>query len=113
MGEQSGRTFRAAPTSMGTTAVVVAAAAWQALPASAASPAAISRTIVRGWGTNDHGALGTGSGALTILTPVRVKVPKSVSVSSIRAGGDPSVPVPSAGAEAAWGGKTKGQVGSR
>src|SRR5258708_40076093 len=86
MGEQSGRTFRAAPTSMGTTAVVVAAAAWQALPASAGSPAAISRTIVRGWGTNDHGALGTRSGALTILTPLRVKGPKGVSVSSIRAG---------------------------
>lgn len=105
MREQSGRTFKAVTGSVTLAVAVVAAGAWQALPAT--TPA----TIVRGWGTNSDGALGTGSGALNGLTPARVKVPKGVSITSIRAGADHSLAVTSTGRVLAWGDNTEGQVG--
>jgi alpha-tubulin suppressor-like RCC1 family protein len=73
-------------------------------PASAAS-------TVEGWGTNDDGALGSGINAVSEATPVKVKIPAGVTVTSIRAGCDDSVALTSAGAVLAWGDNTFGQVG--
>jgi alpha-tubulin suppressor-like RCC1 family protein len=86
------------------------------LPSPAASavvtarPAA-SAVSVRGWGTNNNGELGSGSGTTDFLAPVKVKIPAGVTVTSIRAGCDHSVALTSAGALLAWGGNTFGQVG--
>ena len=87
-------------------------------PVVAASAAGTPRTAVtasaytvRGWGTNDDGSLGSGSGTLDALTPVKVKIPAGVTVTSIRAGCDHSVALTKSGTLLAWGNNTFGQVG--
>jgi len=76
-----------------------------------ARPAVSAAVSVRGWGTNDDGELGSGSGATDILAPVKVKIPAGVTVTSIRAGCDHSVALTKTGALLAWGSNTFGQVG--
>ena len=111
MREQSGHKVRVAMTLVATATVVLAAGGWQPLAVAATGPAAAGKTILRGWGTNDDGAIGNGSGALNVLAPMRVKVPKGVVIGSVRAGCDHSVAVTSAGSVLAWGDNTEGQVG--
>jgi alpha-tubulin suppressor-like RCC1 family protein len=80
--------------------------------ARAQKPAATSGTVtVRGWGTNDDGALGAGIAALSSAVPITVKVPRGVTVTSVRAGCDDSVALTSAGGVLAWGNNTFGEVG--
>lgn len=111
MGEQSGHQVRTAVTLVATATIVLAAGGWPAVAAQTARPAAASQTIVRGWGDNDNGAVGNGSGALDVLTPARVKLPKGITISSIRAGCDHSVALTSTGSVLAWGGNAQGEVG--
>jgi alpha-tubulin suppressor-like RCC1 family protein len=66
---------------------------------------------VRGWGTNNDGELGSGSGTTDFLAPVKVKIPAGVTVTSIRAGCNHSVALTTTGALLAWGSNTFGQVG--
>jgi alpha-tubulin suppressor-like RCC1 family protein len=101
-------------------ALIIAAAAVAmalALPSLAASavvtarPAVSPAVSVRGWGTNDDGELGSGSGATDVLAPVKVKIPAGVTVTSIRAGCDHSVALTTTGALLAWGSNALGQLG--
>jgi alpha-tubulin suppressor-like RCC1 family protein len=100
-------------------AATVSAASASVAPGPAAAtgarahkPAATSGAVtVRGWGSNDDGALGAGSGALTSAVPITVKVPKGVTVTTVRAGCDDSVALTSAGGVLAWGNNTFGEVG--
>src|SRR5580658_6514506 len=97
--------------------VATAAAMALALPSLAASavvtarPAASAAVSVRGWGTNNDGELGSGSGTTDFLAPVKVKIPAGVTVRSIRAGCDHSVALTTTGALLAWGSNSSGQVG--
>jgi alpha-tubulin suppressor-like RCC1 family protein len=95
-------------------AAVAMALALPSLPASAvvtARPVVSPVLSVRGWGTNDDGELGSGSGATDVLAPVKVKIPASVTVTSIRAGCDHSVALTKTGALLAWGDNAFGQLG--
>jgi alpha-tubulin suppressor-like RCC1 family protein len=75
-------------------------------------PAASSPVTVRGWGTNDDGALGNGGSGSDAPVPVTVQIPAGVKVTSVRAGCDHSVALTSAGTLLAWGDNTFGQVGN-
>jgi alpha-tubulin suppressor-like RCC1 family protein len=84
-----------------------AASGARALAAARATPT----TTVRGWGTNDDGELGHGTSSLFAETPVTAKLPKGVTVTSVRAGCDHTVALTSAGGALAWGDNSEGQVG--
>lgn len=86
----------------------VAAVAGRSTPAArtAAAP-----PTVRGWGTNDDGSLGAGSGAVFSAKPLKVKLPAGTKVTSVRAGCDHSVALTSTGHALGWGDNSEGQVG--
>jgi alpha-tubulin suppressor-like RCC1 family protein len=65
---------------------------------------------VWGWGINDDFALGTGSLSSDSLSPVKVKLPKGTTVTSVRSGCDFSVAQTKTGL-LAWGDNTFGQLG--
>ena len=73
-------------------------------------PAATTPPTVRGWGINDDFALGNGSLDSDSLTPVKVKLPKGITVTSVRSGCDDSVALTKTGL-LAWGANTYGQLG--
>ncbi|HEY3907816.1 MAG TPA: hypothetical protein VGM14_28190 [Streptosporangiaceae bacterium] len=73
-------------------------------------PAATTPPTVRGWGINDDFALGNGSLNSDSLTPVKVKLPKGTTVTSVRSGCDDGVALTKAGL-LAWGDNTYGQLG--
>ncbi len=74
----------------------------------AATPA---RTTLRAWGTNSAGELGHGTRSPFSETPVTVRIPKGVIVTSVRAGCDHSVALTSAGRVLSWGANNEGQLG--
>jgi alpha-tubulin suppressor-like RCC1 family protein len=99
-----------------TIAVAVLATTFSAASGSAqARPAATHRAAavapLRAWGLNSSGQLGNGAKSLHELLPVKVKVPKGVTIAQVRAGCDDSVAVSSAGRVYAWGGNENGQLG--
>ena len=61
-------------------------------------PAATTPPTVRGWGINDDFALGNGSLNSDSLTPVKVKLPKGITVTSVRSGCDDGVALTKTGA---------------
>jgi alpha-tubulin suppressor-like RCC1 family protein len=63
------------------------------------------------WGLNDDGELGDGT-TLTRLTPVAVKLPRGVKVTTVRAGVDFVLALTSTGKILAWGNNSKGQLGN-
>jgi alpha-tubulin suppressor-like RCC1 family protein len=76
--------------------------------AAAASPA---KTVMRGWGTNTDGELGHGNRGPFSETPVSVRLPKGVIVTSVRAGCHHSVALTTVGRVLTWGANTYGQLG--
>lgn len=101
-----------------TVAAAVIAAAFAAADGPAlASPAATHRPAaatavapLRSWGSNVDGELGRGSldGA---SVPVKVKLPKGVTIKQVRAGCADAVALSSAGHVYAWGANGSGQLG--
>ena len=64
-----------------------------------------------GWGNNAAGQLGDGT-ATEQLTPVRVKLPAGVKITSVRAGGDFSLARTSTGGLCARGDNSLGELGN-
>lgn len=80
--------------------------------AAAASPrpAAPAPTTLRAWGLNKDFALGAGGNEAHSLVPVKVKLPKGVTVTSVRSGCDFAVALTRTGV-LDWGGNSFGQLG--
>jgi alpha-tubulin suppressor-like RCC1 family protein len=89
-------------------AVAIVAAGMPGTPAAAA---AVTKHVMRGWGTNNDGELGHGTRSTLSDTPVTVVVPKGAIVTSVRAGCDHSVALTSTGRVLAWGDNAEGQLG--
>jgi alpha-tubulin suppressor-like RCC1 family protein len=107
------RPFAAAIIAAAVLAATFAASAGPALarPATTHRPAAANAVApLRSWGNNDDGELGRGnlSGA---SVPVKVKLPKGVTIRQVRAGCADSVALSSAGHVYAWGDNSRGQLG--
>ena len=80
------------------------------LAAASGRPAATKPPTAWGWGINDDFALGNGSLNSDSLTPVKVKLPKGATVTSVRSGCDDAVALTKTGL-LAWGDNTYGQLG--
>jgi alpha-tubulin suppressor-like RCC1 family protein len=65
---------------------------------------------VLAWGDNLFGELGDGS-TTDRLSPVKVKIPKSVSITAISLGYDTGLALTKSGRVLSWGGNTTGQLG--
>ncbi|HET7013459.1 MAG TPA: hypothetical protein VFI65_06095 [Streptosporangiaceae bacterium] len=74
-------------------------------------PAAATPPTLRGWGLNKDFGLGTGSTSAHSLVPVKVKLPKGVSVTSVSSGCDFAVALTKTGGVLSWGDNTYGQLG--
>jgi alpha-tubulin suppressor-like RCC1 family protein len=77
---------------------------------SPASAGAARRTL-RAWGLGGDGELGNGHRKNVQLTPVRVRLPRGVRVTSVRAGCDDAVALNSRGRANAWGDNRTGDLG--
>jgi len=93
-----------------TTAGTAAARPAATHPAAAAHRVAAAVAPLRAWGANDNGQLGNGT-LLTASRPVKVKLPKGVTITQVRAGCSDTVALTSTGRVYAWGQNTKGQLG--
>ena len=74
-------------------------------------PAVTKQPTVRGWGENDESALGAGSSKADSLLPVKVQLPKGVTVTSVRSGCDDGVVLTKSGTLLSWGDNVFGQLG--
>src|SRR5262249_4694520 len=63
------------------------------------------------WGLDTSGQLGNGLKETAATLPVKVKVPKGVTITQVRTGCNDSVAVSSAGQVYAWGSNKRGQLG--
>ncbi len=66
---------------------------------------------LRGWGLGADGELGNGHRTKMHRTPVRVRLPRGVRVTSVRAGCDHALALTANGHLLAWGENTEGQLG--
>jgi alpha-tubulin suppressor-like RCC1 family protein len=80
------------------------------LAAASGRPAATAPPTVRGWGINGTFSLGNGSTDPNSLTPVKVKLPKGVTVTSVRTGCGFTVALTKTGL-LSWGDNAFGQLG--
>jgi alpha-tubulin suppressor-like RCC1 family protein len=98
-------------TSILAAALGVASLSLPGLAAASGRPAASTPPTVRGWGLNGDFSLGNGSKKPDSLTPVKVSLPKGVTVTSVRSGCDFSVAQTKTGGVLSWGDNTFGQLG--
>ncbi|HET7013458.1 MAG TPA: hypothetical protein VFI65_06090 [Streptosporangiaceae bacterium] len=107
------RTRAQARITMGILAAALGAASLSlpGLATAGGRPAANPPPTVRGWGLNGHFSLGNGSTKPDSLTPVKVSLPKGVTVTSVRTGCDFSVAQTKTGGVLSWGDNFAGQLG--
>jgi alpha-tubulin suppressor-like RCC1 family protein len=87
----------------------VTAAGGAAAAGRAAAPA--SGETLRAWGNNSNGQLGNGMSGSSIGSPVKVRLPSGVKITSVRAGCAHTLALTTTGKVLAWGDNRQGQLG--
>jgi len=93
----------------GSAALALTGAASPTTPS--AGRAAQTSVTVRAWGNNDSGQLGKGTTGGLSASPVKVRLPAGITVTSLRAGCEHTLALTSAGGVLAWRAGERGQLG--